>query len=265
MLGLAATAILESDFFLQLFGPIALLAAMLALASFFITHLSNAYIPNFIPLASITFAILYSFIFLIAPEFEFSEGLRPGGPGCLALFLIFGFVITAICLVSYADSTFVLPRVCADISKAACDQKHWLNTLINDTYYSLGGDQRLNLNWSVDLFLQFHILVLALLFTGIDVVFLLYSHKHSARFRKIVLIIDIPICLAVLGTILIKTHIESAYQDTFESGAISFQFVSGSIAAYMLDNYSALQDSLGRRTSCVRRRLVLFPDRAKIF
>ena len=59
------------------------------------------------------------------------------------------------------------------------------------------------------------------------------------KYGRILLVVDLPILIAVVITFLLKQLMSDP--DLFESGAISFQFISGSIAAYVIDRMSSNQ------------------------
>jgi hypothetical protein len=247
------------NFFGPVWGPIYIFFGFIASSAAFILISSQVqhHLPDFIALAAITFAVLYSFLFLIAPELAHDRGLEAPGFQWLAPLLIFGFVITSILISYYAERTFLAdpPKICSGKGQLyAVDPPQLCFGVAKevksetappfDTSYaerlltSMFGQR---VSGGLEIVRKIHFFLFASVFTIIDLLFVFYAPRGIDRrkFRLIFLAVDVPIIIAVVGTLFLRWALEAEdhFQraETFESGAISFQLLSGSVAAYSID------------------------------
>jgi hypothetical protein len=215
----------------RVFGPLALFAVSVLLAIIYLRNSCNvrAHYPDFIVLVSVAVTAIYSFVFLIAPEFHKDRGLPWLGVVCLAILLVASFLVSGTLFSVYVDRTFmgVVEDYKLHVFVAASS--------VLEPILGAGG---------VDAFrawiMEYHFAVYVGVFSLIDIVFCTLSPKRLERlkFRRVILFIDFPIACAIAGIVLLRrTVITDGSAMAFESGAIGFQLMSGSVAAYLLDNY----------------------------
>lgn len=223
-------------------GPLILFAVVIAFSAWYVRSptVQERY-HYFIVLVSVITTVFYSFVFLIAPEFQTGRGLSRCGAWLLAILLFISLVVSAILISIYVDLTFSTRSV----------ENLYVNEAFVGAFNPLFSGSENNISHTVRLFVsglvEAHFFIFVFVFFLIDVVFVLYSPKpeERVRFRRVCLIIDVPILIAVLVTLLAK-HVVREDGEFFQAGAISFQFITGTIAAYMLDNEPALTSLPGR-------------------
>lgn len=212
-------------------------------AAFFVFATSRDARTNyiyFVVFVSIITTTVYSFFFLIAPEFRSDRGLSRWGAFLLSLVLFVALISSVLLASIYFDRTF-------------------LHKDVSQTYVYVVSQKLLPVPFAVNKFLSFHFGFFILLFVLIDIIFAWCSPKYSEqlRFLKVIWFIDIPIILGVLVVVALTLTLGQTQGngDAFEAGAISFQFIIGSIGAYVMDSHRAILHWFRRvkRRSSVRR------------
>lgn len=208
-------------------------------------HVKARY-PDFIVLVSVTWTAIYAFMFIIAPQFHHTKGLRTIGVIALALSLFVSLVISSILFSVYLDKTF------ADIDAKQGIELYAVSAF-RKLFKPLSGE-----HWvqgAIDWFIHFHFLVFVGMYIVVDVIFAWWSPHPADRrnFRRLVFVVDIPIFIAVAVTIISGDHLTDVQRPIFEAGAISFQLITGNIAAYVLENYWIIR-RLRRWSRYIRRR-----------
>ncbi len=214
-------------------GPLILIGAAAAIIARYLSTSPDAvHCMYFVVLISLIVTVLYSFLFLIAPELSWHRGLEGAGVVCLAALLLLAGMTSTLLISVYIDLTFL------DVK--SYEKAHAV--LATAAIFKAFFGEAAGISFVIRSLVYFHFLLFVLFFFLIDIVFAicLPNVGDKLRFKRVILFVDIPIICAILGTLAIKHGMENPkspeLSDAFEAGAIAFQLVSGTIAAYLLDN-----------------------------
>ena len=235
--------------FYRTWGPLVLFVVAFIIAAFYLFEslaVREKY-SYFIVLVSVSATAGYSFLFLVAPEFDSTRGLTGAGTALLAGALLVAFVVSGALLSIYVDLTFLnksqqdlyVTSAFTGILRPLLPESPFVPDLVN-------------------IFVKHHFAIFVLVFSAIDLIFVKWSPRphEKERFHRVFVVIDVPILIGVFATSVVKSLI-SENGELFEAGAISFQLIVGSFAAYLLDYYEVLtfKNIFGARIASVGRAL----------
>ena len=211
----------------NILGPIFLFGLTIGIGVFYLVYspAARTHIPDFVALLTIMATTLYSFVFLIAPEFDNNRGLYQPGATFLAGLLVLAFTFATLLLSIYMDRTFL------GVSAAS---QYYSVKMLAALIAPFVGTVHPGTNY-LGVLINFHFIIFVLVFSAIDLSFWTWSPRDSdkKRFKRLCLAIDLPMIIGVLVVVLLKSQMPDP--DVFESGAISLAFILGSAMAYILD------------------------------